>query len=190
MVEDTQLARFEVFLQERPGKPHQDAGSVHAADPEMALYNARDVFVRRPECSSLWVVPAEAIFSRTAQEIEQPGSLDPEGGMDRPPETFYVFCKTQQAGPRTLAGEVQAGSPPEALRLALATFPAGKSPLAWWVVPVSRLLRSEAGDAESLFAPARDKAFRQATDFHTLTAMRRIRAGARRAAAGQAKREA
>jgi hypothetical protein len=46
------ISRFEVFQQERPGRPHRNIGSVHAPDVEMALLNARDVFARRPEILS------------------------------------------------------------------------------------------------------------------------------------------
>ncbi len=70
---DTQWSRYQVFLQEKPGTPHQDMGSIHAPDREMALLNARDVFVRRPACVSLWIVPVQSIFSRTAQEIQENG---------------------------------------------------------------------------------------------------------------------
>lgn len=68
---DTQWPRFEVFQHNRPDGPHWNIGSVHAPDAEMALMNARDVFVRRPTCYSLWVVPAEAIFAMTDQELNE-----------------------------------------------------------------------------------------------------------------------
>jgi ring-1,2-phenylacetyl-CoA epoxidase subunit PaaB len=71
--EDTQWPRFEVFLQDREGSAHQDVGSVHAPDIDLALMNARDVFARRPRCTSLWVVPAEAITTRTQQELAAGG---------------------------------------------------------------------------------------------------------------------
>jgi ring-1,2-phenylacetyl-CoA epoxidase subunit PaaB len=73
-VSDTQWPRYEVFEQERPGQPHRNAGAVHAPDPEIALQNARDVFVRRPDSHSLWVAPADQILSRTAEEV---GNLTP-----------------------------------------------------------------------------------------------------------------
>ena len=38
---------------------HRHAGSVHAADPEMALQAARDVYTRRGEGLSIWVVPSD-----------------------------------------------------------------------------------------------------------------------------------
>ena len=58
---DTQWPRYEVFKQDKPGKPHEAVGSVHAPDAEMAMLNARNVFVRRPSAVSLWVVAADVI---------------------------------------------------------------------------------------------------------------------------------
>lgn len=52
---------WEVFLQAKDGRPHEHAGSLHAPDAEMALQNARDVYSRRGEATSIWVVPSTAI---------------------------------------------------------------------------------------------------------------------------------
>ena len=52
---------WEVFVQEEDGEPHVHAGSVHAADTELALQAARDVFARRGRVTSLWVVPSSEI---------------------------------------------------------------------------------------------------------------------------------
>jgi len=52
---------WEVFTQAKTGAPHEHAGSVHAPDAEMAMQNARDVYARRGEAVSLWVVPAAEI---------------------------------------------------------------------------------------------------------------------------------
>ena len=49
---------WEVFTQPKSGAPHEHAGSVHAPDAEMAMQNARDVYARRGEAVSLWVVPS------------------------------------------------------------------------------------------------------------------------------------
>jgi ring-1,2-phenylacetyl-CoA epoxidase subunit PaaB len=38
-------------------------GSVHAVDAEMAVENARDVYTRRGEGVSIWVVPSAAIVA-------------------------------------------------------------------------------------------------------------------------------
>ena len=58
---DSQWPLWEVFTQAADGEPHSHAGSLHAADREMALQNARDVYARRGEVCSVWVVPAQAI---------------------------------------------------------------------------------------------------------------------------------
>jgi ring-1,2-phenylacetyl-CoA epoxidase subunit PaaB len=52
---------WEVFIRSRQGLSHKHVGSLHAADEVMALENARDVYTRRQEGLSIWVVPAEAI---------------------------------------------------------------------------------------------------------------------------------
>jgi ring-1,2-phenylacetyl-CoA epoxidase subunit PaaB len=92
---DTQWPRYQVFLQEKQGEPHQDAGSVHAPDPEMALLNARDVFVRRPECVSLWVVEANRIYSRTAEGLKEQGRRGArEQGRKPPSPSGRVPVKT------------------------------------------------------------------------------------------------
>ena len=66
---DTSWPLWEVFTQEGGGAPHQHAGSVHAADAEHALQNARDVYARRGEAVSLWVVRTEAITASTPEDV-------------------------------------------------------------------------------------------------------------------------
>ena len=68
-VADSQWGLWEVFAQEEPGAPHQHAGSVHAVDAEMALQNARDVYARRKEAISLWVVPTANISASTPEDV-------------------------------------------------------------------------------------------------------------------------
>ena len=54
---------WEVFIRNRSGSPHKHAGSVHAPDATMALQAARDVYTRRGESVSIWVVPSSAIVA-------------------------------------------------------------------------------------------------------------------------------
>ena len=65
---DTQLALWEVFVQERSGAPHTHAGSVHAADAEQALQNARDAYARRDKLVSIWVVESAHIAASRAAD--------------------------------------------------------------------------------------------------------------------------
>ncbi len=52
---------WEVFIRARNGLAHRHVGSLHAVDAAMALQAARDVYTRRGEGLSLWVVPSAAI---------------------------------------------------------------------------------------------------------------------------------
>ena len=54
---------WEVFIRSRNGLSHKHVGSLHAADAEMALQAARDVYTRRGEGLSIWVVPSAAIVA-------------------------------------------------------------------------------------------------------------------------------
>jgi ring-1,2-phenylacetyl-CoA epoxidase subunit PaaB len=60
-VAERPLPLFEVFIRARNGMAHRHVGSLHAAGAEMALQNARDVYTRRGEGLSIWVVPSAAI---------------------------------------------------------------------------------------------------------------------------------
>ena len=80
---------YEVFLRPRNGLSHKHVGSLHAVDDEMALQNARDVYTRRGEALSIWVVPSQAIIASEPGEREM--LLDP-ATPDRKPyrhPTFY-----------------------------------------------------------------------------------------------------
>ena len=52
---------WEVFIRAKTGLPHKHCGSVHAPDAVMAVQAARDVYTRRGESASIWVVPSDAI---------------------------------------------------------------------------------------------------------------------------------
>nr|WP_323777947.1 1,2-phenylacetyl-CoA epoxidase subunit PaaB [Amylibacter sp.] len=49
---------WEVFIRGQHGMSHRHVGSLHAPDAEMAINNARDVYTRRNEGVSIWVVKA------------------------------------------------------------------------------------------------------------------------------------
>ena len=52
---------WEIFIRGQHGMSHRHVGSLHAADAEMALKNARDVYTRRNEGLSIWAVPSASI---------------------------------------------------------------------------------------------------------------------------------
>jgi ring-1,2-phenylacetyl-CoA epoxidase subunit PaaB len=59
---------YEVFVRGKRGLNHVHVGSLHAPDAEMALHNARDVYTRRNEGVSIWVVAAEDITASSPAE--------------------------------------------------------------------------------------------------------------------------
>lgn len=52
---------WEVFVRSKQGLEHKHCGSLHASDAQQALQMARDVYTRRQEGVSIWVVPSSAI---------------------------------------------------------------------------------------------------------------------------------
>ena len=62
---------WEVFIRSKQGLDHKHAGSLHAADAQMAIENARDVYTRRMEGVSIWVVESKYIHASNPDEAEQ-----------------------------------------------------------------------------------------------------------------------
>lgn len=63
---------WEVFIRSKQGLDHKHMGSLHAADAQMAIENARDVYTRRMEGVSIWVVESKYI---TASNPDEAGEL-------------------------------------------------------------------------------------------------------------------
>ncbi len=59
---------WEIFIRSQHGLAHKHVGSLHAPDAEMAINHARDVYTRRNEGVSIWVVPAAAISASSPSE--------------------------------------------------------------------------------------------------------------------------
>lgn len=58
---ETPMPLYEVFIRPKAGLSHKHVGSLHAVDDEMALQSARDVYTRRGEGVSIWVVRSNLI---------------------------------------------------------------------------------------------------------------------------------
>ncbi|MCA7120810.1 MAG: 1,2-phenylacetyl-CoA epoxidase subunit B [Acidibrevibacterium sp.] len=84
---DADFPLWEVFIRSRNGLSHRHAGSLHAADADMALQAARDLFTRRGEAASLWVVPAAAIIASDPDDAEM--LFEPTGSKIYRHPTFY-----------------------------------------------------------------------------------------------------
>ena len=87
MSERREWPLFEVFVRSRRGLSHVHVGSLHAPDAPMALRNARDVYTRRQEGVSLWVVDAGDITASSPEEKD--AFFDPAADKIYRHPTFY-----------------------------------------------------------------------------------------------------
>ena len=78
---------FEVFVRGKRGLNHVHVGSLHAADDQMALRHARDVYTRRNEGVSIWAVRADAIAASSPDEKDP--LFAPAGDKVYRHPTFY-----------------------------------------------------------------------------------------------------
>jgi len=78
---------WEVFVRPRRGLSHVHAGSLHAEDAELALRNARDLYPRREEGVSIWVVPSAELVASSPEEKD--AFFDPAGDKPYRHPTFY-----------------------------------------------------------------------------------------------------
>jgi len=67
----TEWPLWEIFIRSKQGLDHKHAGSLHAADAQMAIENARDVYTRRMEGVSIWVVESSHIHASSPDDAEQ-----------------------------------------------------------------------------------------------------------------------
>ena len=59
---------FEIFVRARSGLSHRHVGSLHAADAQMAIDHARDLYTRRAEGVSIWAVASSDITASDPAE--------------------------------------------------------------------------------------------------------------------------
>ncbi|MEM7293555.1 MAG: 1,2-phenylacetyl-CoA epoxidase subunit PaaB [Pseudomonadota bacterium] len=86
MVDDN-LQLFEVFVRSKRGLDHKHVGSLHAEDHQRALEYARDVYTRRSEGVSIWVVCSKDIHA--SQEDDCASFFDPMDDKPYRHATFY-----------------------------------------------------------------------------------------------------
>ena len=61
---------WEVFIRSKQGLSHKHVGSLRAPDAEMAVSNARDVYTRRSEGVSIWVVESSHVHASHPTEAD------------------------------------------------------------------------------------------------------------------------
>ena len=78
---------WEVFVRSKQGLDHKHCGSLHASSAQHALELARDVYTRRQEGVSIWVIPSAQI---TASSPDDKGEFfDPAADKIYRHPTFY-----------------------------------------------------------------------------------------------------
>ena len=80
---------YEVFIRSKNGLNHKHAGSLHAADPQMAIQNARDIYTRRNEGVSIWVVESNLIHASDPEEQDALFEAAKDKVYRHP--TFYIL---------------------------------------------------------------------------------------------------
>ena len=78
---------WEIFIRSKQGLDHKHVGSLHAADAQMAIENARDVYTRRQEGISIWAVESKYIHASNPDEAEE--LYDPANDKIYRHPTFY-----------------------------------------------------------------------------------------------------
>ena len=61
---------WEVFIRSKTGIHHKHVGSLHATDETVAIENARDVYTRRQEGVSIWVVESKNITASNPDDSD------------------------------------------------------------------------------------------------------------------------
>jgi ring-1,2-phenylacetyl-CoA epoxidase subunit PaaB len=61
---------WEIFVRSENGLAHKHVGSLHAADAQMAVQNARDLYTRRNEGVSIWVVRSSDVVAADPEESD------------------------------------------------------------------------------------------------------------------------
>ncbi|MEM6461609.1 MAG: 1,2-phenylacetyl-CoA epoxidase subunit PaaB [Pseudomonadota bacterium] len=84
---ETATPLWEVFIRARNGLSHKHAGSIHAADADMALHAARDVYTRRGEGQSVWVVRSSDIVA--SDPVDKDMMFEPTASKIYRHPTFY-----------------------------------------------------------------------------------------------------
>jgi len=78
---------WEIFIRSKQGLDHKHVGSLHAVDAKMAVENARDVYTRRQEGVSIWVVESKYIHASNPDEAAS--MYDPANDKVYRHPTFY-----------------------------------------------------------------------------------------------------
>lgn len=162
-----QFGTFEVFVQPREGKPFQHEGIVHGPNLEMAYVLAKEAFTRRFTCTSLYVVDTRNVHvSPLTDGTQNVYEILPEASVNTgdkfPFEIYHLLKRGKQ---HIHAGQVEASSPEEAMKLAREKFNADRKPVYnIWAIRTSDIRFTTPGDSD-LWLTLPEKKFRDAADY-------------------------
>ena len=80
---------WEIFIRSKQGLEHKHCGSLHAVDAQQALQMARDVYTRRQEGVSIWVIPSALITASEPQDKAE--FFEPAGDKIYRHPSFYAI---------------------------------------------------------------------------------------------------
>lgn len=159
---------YEVFI--RSKLAHVHAGSLHAADLEMAMTNARDVYTRRNEGVSIWVIPSDLIFAWNfdgetirAERVYEHPQIAQQTEEHKGAQQWEVFFRTKQGLSHKHVGSIMTDTASKAIGEAIAIYGESLKITNVWVVPSTRINASDPADRESFYDPSENKLFRHAT---------------------------
>ena len=67
-ISSTEWPLWEIFIRGQQGISHRHVGSLHAPDAKTAIQSARDVYTRRSEGVSIWVVESQQITASSPSD--------------------------------------------------------------------------------------------------------------------------
>jgi len=164
----TKWPLYEVFV--RSKLAHVHAGSLHAADLEMAMTNARDVYTRRSEGVSLWVIPGDQLFAWNfdgdtikAEQVYEHPQFEKPATETQGVQQWEVFFRTKQGLSHKHVGSITTDQASTAISEAIKIYGDSLKITNVWVVPSTRINASDPAESESFYDPAENKLFRHAT---------------------------
>ena len=104
---------WEVFIRGKQGLNHKHVGSLRASDHKMAVDNARDVYTRRSEGVSIWVVESSNLYASDPDEAASFFEICSGAKRTRPKcplrrcRTIYEMWTNEEENPQTEAKSVR-----------------------------------------------------------------------------------
>ena len=164
---------WEVFIRSKQGLNHKHVGSLHAVNFDMAIENARDVYTRRMEGVSIWVIESNQLH--TSEPNDQVALSESDNHKIYKHPTFYnlpeelnhnmweVFVQSKQGLNYKHVGSLIALDVEMAIETAREGYTRKMEGVSIWVVQSNQIHANEPDEQDALFEPAHDKTYRHPT---------------------------